>query len=504
MFVSLVAGTPYLYGFYSPQLVQRVGLSTSDAATISVAVNIGSGLGGLPAGLLIDRAGPQISIVLGSLCIFSGYFSLNKIFNHKIGNLPIICVLMALVGFGSVTSFFAGLKAAQANFPNHRGSAGAIPVGAYGLAATLFSLIAAKFFKGDAGELLAFLAYFCGSVAFLGSWFVHVFPLATELPPDAVAVLVNMSRSRSLKGSFSFWGIGSRTPRSSVSLLLTDQRPFVEQMRLLSQALAHKDSSVSLNNANSVFIESTSAQEAEPLTHSNKSSQAPSIEATNLAPQGSIETIKFLLKNKTFLTHYVILSLLSGVCQMYIYTVGFIIRAQFNYSGLKGNPAGLQAVQVSTISLASFAGRVVSGVVSDYIYKTLRAQRQWVIVCTICLVFVSQILLIYANGIHGITVISMVIGFGYGILNGTYPAIMADEFGSDSFTTAWGLACSGPLLILFTLEKYFGYIYDSHSDENGACFEGNLCYRGAFETSSTLCILTACVTATLMYFKARS
>ncbi len=61
--------------------------------------------------------------------------------------MPFICVAMVLVGFGSIISYFATIKAAQANFPKHRGSAGAIPVSGYGLSATIFSVIAAHYFK---------------------------------------------------------------------------------------------------------------------------------------------------------------------------------------------------------------------------------------------------------------------------------------------------------------------------------------------------------------------
>ncbi|KAK7679827.1 hypothetical protein QCA50_017153 [Cerrena zonata] len=34
---------------------------------------------------------------------------------------------MVFIGFGCITSYFATLKAAQANFPDHRGAAGAAP-----------------------------------------------------------------------------------------------------------------------------------------------------------------------------------------------------------------------------------------------------------------------------------------------------------------------------------------------------------------------------------------
>lgn len=491
--VSLVSGTPYLYGIYAPQLVQRVGLSTSDAATISLAVTIGSGLGGLPAGLFIDHYGPQKAILLGSITIFLGYFSLNRIYDLQIGSLSLVCISMTLIGFGSVTSFFAGLKAAQANFPDHRGSAGALPVGAYGLAATIFSLVAATFFSDNTGGLLAFLAYFCGSVAFVGSWFIHIYdpPTANEEAIVLVSELEEDDRSltsdRSLRGSFSFWGIGKRTPRSSFSLLNSDATPLAST-RMKTQA--------SLSSMNLVFAGENAGDETARAEQTVTSPPADKID-------GPLQVIKGLLTDKTYLTHYVIIALCSGIGQMYIYTVGFIVRAQISSSSTLKLPSALQAIQVSTISIASFGGRIIAGLLSDYLYKQWKAQRQWVILGTIWLIGMGQVLLIWTNSLNTITVISAMIGGGYGLLNGTYPAIIADTFGTKTFTTAWGLTCSGPLVFLFILEKYFGYIYDSHLDDKGACTIGNDCYRGAFEASAALCVLVLGITLALMFVKRR-
>lgn len=510
MFVSIVAGTPYLYGVYAPQLVQRVGLSTSDNATISLAVNMGSGLGGLPAGLFIDRFGPQKSVLLGSACIFVGYFALNRIYVYQVASLPLVCVAMAFVGFGSVNSFFAGLKAAQANFPHHRGSAGALPVGAYGLAATLFSLIAARFFDDDAGGLLAFLAFFCGSVAFVGSWFIHIYDPAMF---DEEAVLAEpgensakpMKRSLSLRGSFSFWGLGSRS--LSISLLNEPSKQDREQLLTDSrgQTRMKTQASMSSMNANAPFSNTERSSQEEAIAPDDSSTRLltpPPPTNRHPAPETAWETIKYLLTNKTYLTHLLIVALCSGLGQMYIYTVGFIVTAQYNLENDGGSAASLQAVQVFTISIASFSGRVVAGVLSDYLYKRLRAQRQWVVLGTIFLIGGGHALLIVSNSLDTITGISLMIGGGYGLLNGTYPAIYADNFGVKVFTTAWGLSCAGPLMVLFLLEKYFGYLYDGQSVD-GVCLKGNECYKGAFQVSVTLCLFTLLLTLALMYKKRR-
>ncbi|RCK59100.1 hypothetical protein Cantr_07370 [Candida viswanathii] len=435
--VALASGTPYLYGVYSPQFVKRIGLLASHSSTISIASNLGSGVGGYPGGLIIDRFGPQKSILLGSICIFMGYFTLHKIYDWKYDNLFIICLAMISAGFGSITSYFATLKASQANFPKHRGAAGSFPVSAYGFAATVFSIISATFFNGDTGGLLdpEILSpspnYFdSGNNGTLSSSTAAIEeelsllsePEAAFKAKDGLDPATPMERDESLKGSISFWGIGERTPRASVSLQESE--------------------------ANTLYIPIPKVFQQE--------------------------------NGKIFLIHYFIVSVSSGVGQMYIYTV---------------------ALQVSIISIGSFSGRLLAGFLSDFIHKKWHVQRLWIVQVTLVLMGLGQyITLVNVNNKHLIAIASAMIGGSYGLIFGTYPAVIADGFGTKNFSSNWGLVCTGPLITLWVLNKLFGEIYDSKS-ENGVCYLGNGCYLGAFELSLALISVTFLVTLILIYIQ---
>lgn len=470
LFVALVAGTPYLYGIYAPQLVRRVGLSTSKAASISLAVTVGTGCGGLPAGLLIDNFGPHLLIIVGSSCIFLGYFILNRIYALQIPNLPFICVAMCLVGFGSGTTFFSCLKAAQANFPDHRGSASALPIGAYGLSATVFLLVAATFYAEDTGRLLLFLSLFCGVVAFSGSWFIHVYDVGGHDEEAHRTGPPELHRLSSFLGKLAFWGLNK-----SDSSLSTEQRPLLQNQSGLRKTPARDQSS--------------QAATAEPeLVAALKRLDSPK------------DIVSTLLTNKLYLVHFLILSLCSGMGQMYIFTVGFVVRAQFYQDhGLYTSPTSLQALQVSVISISQFFGRIAAGVLSDVVKKKLKAQRQWLILVSIILMAIAQTLLSYTDSVHLLTLVSITMGIAYGMLNGNYPSIFADTFGTKHFTTAWGLSCSGPIAVLYPLQLYFGWIYDSHADASGKCYEGKDCYRGAFQAGICLSFVTFAITSGLIY-----
>lgn len=585
VFVGLAAGTPYLYGVYGPQLVKQCGLTTTDSATISLCTNIGAGFGGLPGGVIIDKFGPRAAIIIGSFFITVGYYGVFQIYQDGLSLLLLICVFMCLMGFGSITSYFASLKAAQANFPKHRGSAGAIPVSCYGLSATVMSFIAATFYNGNSGAFIGFLSIFCGSITFVGSWFVNIYinlddedgdlessragvgsstgggilgasvgantakelgnsssaisdlndedvlllsrenssstlndlqqletavsdsitSTASSMGPPPAPAPTSMSRTNSLHGSFSFWGIGTRTPRSSVSSLASSSVPLVQSFRDQYQQSSRTPISnqPSLNNLNGGAV----------LQHRK--------------PKTSLQVVTKLLTDKIFLLHFLLVSVLSGTGQMYIYSVGFIVVAQYHYENspdsshtlvkrlletIRGAPpssdgmaAALQALQVSIISISSFAGRLVAGLLSDYIHKKYHIQRLWIVLITIIFLAMGQFLLMYIQDSHLIAIPSIIIGGSYGLIFGTYPAVIADGFGTKTFSTTWGLICTGPLITLFILNKYFGVIYDANTDPTtGICYKGNGCYRGAFELSFGLCLMMFAVTLFVLYIQRKT
>lgn len=577
VFISLASGTPYLYGVYAPQLIQRIGLTTSDSAVIALASNLGSGVGGLPSGVFIDRYGPQLSVLMGSCFIMLGYFGLFKIYEHAVSNLLLISITMVFIGFGCITSYFATLKAAQANFPNHRGAAGAAPVSAYGLSAIVFSIIASLFFKNNTGGLLNFLSLFCGLVAFIGSWFVHVYlghegeeeetnkqnpsdlelgstdaPQKSSRTSEEAALLSHKSSlnsfistisandesavesssqspseiykqntDRTLRGSFSFWGLGYRTPRSSVSSISSDLQPSVQSLResnsqaqgstsnQANKQLFSRDGPSTLNRTptSSSGLNVSSALKNKPLNNNpRKKSNNPLVIIANL------------LTNKLFWANYMLMGSIAGVSQMYIFCIGFVATAQYNYHKnqrdipsnnsmitQEDSAASLQALQVSIISITSFAGRLSGGFVSDHLYKKYHIQRLNLIAVTIISLTIGQVsMILNENNIHLLNLSSVIIGMSFGFIFGTYPAIIADYFGTKTFSTTWGLICTSALVFLYILNKIFGNIYDRNTNvETGICYKANGCYKGAFEISGMVCIASLIICLSIIYSQSK-
>lgn len=172
---ALASGTPYLYGVYSPQLINKCGFSALDSSYLSFSGNIGSSIGGFIAGLIIDKFGIKSGLLLGAILEFSGFFIFYINYKYAIHNFLYLLFAMCSIGFGSVLAYFATIKVATLNFPNHRGLANACPVSAYGLAALFYAFISTIWFADDIEGLLKFIAMFSGLTIAISSLFIKIY-----------------------------------------------------------------------------------------------------------------------------------------------------------------------------------------------------------------------------------------------------------------------------------------------------------------------------------------
>lgn len=493
--VSLASGTSYVYSVFVPQLVRNSNLPVTVTAELALFVSLGGACGGFPGGLIVDNFGPRFSVISGGICTFVAFRLLNYVYETKSQNVGLLMFAMSCLGFGSITSFYAGVKVATANFPYHRGSAGACPVAAYALASLVYSAIALNFYDGDTAGFLRFIYLFAPSVCIVGSIWCVIYkkpkqPVAAETPNDTDAEsgivfeppqttpkqstsatsLMNsfQQRRRSLGGSFSFWGVGNRTPRSSYSVE-DSRRP------LLATDATETDNRVHRSDS-SVFY---SAVEDTPIFVSSKH------------PVWDHYIVKLILQ-RIFFKFYIMLALLTGLGQMYIYTVGFIVVAQVNSTPENHlTIAEAQAIQVSTLAIASFLGRLSSGPISDLLRKKFKLQRLWCIFIASLLFILGHGLVTLFDSVEKITISSMIIGFAFGFVFGTFPAIVADSFGTEVFSTMWGLITTGSIVAVGLLTKLFGAVLQKNSDENGVCLKGVACYREAYVWAEWLSLLVA-------------
>lgn len=247
----------------------------------------------------------------------------------------------------------------------------------------------------------------------------------------------------------------------------------------------------------------------------------------------SAQHVKNLLTSKSFLVHYIMLGFISAVGQLYIYSVGFIVKALFDSSFpigdtvryLLSKPAltqsinGLstimdqeptleayQALQVSLLAFGSFMGRLLWGPLSDLLSKKFKYQRLWLVILSSMLLITGQVLALSINDVTKLSFVSLCIGLGYGSIFSVYPAIVAEEFGSKGSTTSWGLICTGSLAGNYFLNKILGQNIDRMSefiDGEYVCLVGKRCYADIFKINIMLCLSSILLMSGSIFHKSR-
>lgn len=492
--IAVASGTPYVFSIFAPQLVKQTGLSADQAATLSTALSLGGALGGLPAGITIDSLGPQFASVLGGLLTAVAFYILHKCYVDANNDVFLLMVALAISGFASILSFYSTIKCTTANWPHHRGSAGALPVAAYAVASLIFSYVNVRFFKDDTAGLLRFFYIFTPCVCIGCAYFLQIVDKKKhkKAPKDRNTAVgeqdpllrsgstsslfgtgsPNGSRRQSIARIFSLWG----TPRSSSTLSLDQmQRPLVQ---LPKHVRADSDAIYVAVEDTPVFV-----REGSPIWdhHLTKA-----------------------IFSRVFFKFYLILGFMMGIGQMYIYSVGYIIVVlKQSDPNSKLSVGDVQAVQVSTIALASFLGRLTSGPISDVVRRKLNAQRIWCIAISACVMLLGQYLVTKINSLDALTLPSFVVGLAFGFCFGTFPAIIADCFGTDGFTTLWGLMTTSGLLVVMQMTKLLAYTLKKNSDDDGVCIHGAACYSETFVVTQYMCLAVILFTLFTIWYNHR-
>lgn len=212
-----------------------------------------------------------------------------------------------------------------------------------------------------------------------------------------------------------------------------------------------------------------------------------------------------LFKSSLFWSHFVIMALLAGVGQMYIYSCGYIVKALLlsDHTHIATSVAAdiavedtkefralvqsMQSFHVGILSLSSFMGRLCSGSLSDYLVSRLSRQRDWLLVGAGLFCFIAQAGGLNVTSIEHLWIVSSCTGLMYGMCFGSYPTIIGDAFGMKNFSQNWGILALSPIPTAYTFNWLFGKVYDGNSviDEFGIreCTLGIKCYSQAFKTS---------------------
>ncbi|CCE62528.1 hypothetical protein TPHA_0C03760 [Tetrapisispora phaffii CBS 4417] len=505
--VTLGAGTPYLYSYYAPQLIERCNIPISTTSGLSLSLNIGSSLFGFIAGMIVDK-NPRVACLIGSIGTFIAYTILGYCYEYRISNFFLLSLSLSLLGFCSVCGLYSAVTCCTINFPKYRGTAGAFPVSLYALSGLVFSNLCPFFFGTDIRNTFRFLSIVCSVMLLIGALTIVVLktPNSMEIPEYELS-----SQAEAM------------TPELNSQIFAEPKEPSTPILQpSISKFSSPRESLLSPKSAaNPLVIHTLDHRQFSTFDSTVPiNSYQDSIDHTFTDQQNEKRTVNSVivaLKDYRFYIHFFILATLQGIGQMYIYSVGYIVQANTEKIDIGGTSAKLekmQSLQVSILSLMSFSGRLVSGPISDILVKRYRCQRLWnIIFCSLLTLFASWMILsnssthretdtstLNTSNYSTISYCSMLFGLGFGIMFGSFPSIIAEAFGSEGFSTIWGLSTSGGIVTVKFFASLLGNELSHKADSlTGICQEGSPCYTDTFTTVRYSTVLVLVFTLALMF-----
>ncbi|KAL6248099.1 hypothetical protein RBB50_005447 [Rhinocladiella similis] len=203
-----------------------------------------------------------------------------------------------------------------------------------------------------------------------------------------------------------------------------------------------------------------------------------------------------LLPLPEFWQLFSMLGLLTGIGLMTINNIGNDAQALWKHYDPSATPAYIekrQAMHVSILSFCSFAGRLTSGIGSDYLVSKLNRSRFWCLFASAVTFCVAQIAGTAISTPQFLILLSGLTGFAYGMLFGVFPSLVAHCFGVHGLSQNWGTMTLAPVISGNIFNILYGRIYDDHSIKNEAgdmeCLQGRLCYSSAYWVTFAAAIL---------------
>lgn len=435
-FLGLICGTLYLYSSYSPQFADRLKYSVSDSSSIALLGTLGVAISGPIAGRVVDKRGYTVALVIGGLSIVTGYLGLKKQFDLQRSHVTLLAFLFVLVGMGSTFINLTCLKCCAVSFPSIRGVATSLPLALYGLSALFYSVVASMFFPGNTSEFLGFLAYSSAAIFMLCA-------------PSVISCDREHMKRKQVHETIEMTSMGPNSSRSTTPM------PLAPLLALVPTS--------------------------------------PAI-GTNVALPSRQPHNQSLISSFPFWLLFVTTGSLAALGQMYIYSVGYMVKALlFRFS----NSAMIQKdqqLQVGLLSIANCFGRIMGGVLGDVITQSFRKSRSWLLYLPAGGFLFTQVMGLTTTAYEALSAVSLLTGFFYGFTFCIMPLIIGDIFGMANFSYNWGIVGLAPILPSFYFTSLFGKIYDSHTvvkdGAPAACTIGNRCYNSIFELTLAVALLS--------------
>lgn len=485
---------------YLPQLGARLHLSHTKLNVFAVAGNIGVYMSGPFLGKIVDARGPRPLLIAAFILLLSGYSGIRGIFDAGLGEgkdlstlrLIILVLCSCFSGVGGHAGMASAMNTTAKNFPDHlRAVTVGLVMSGFGLSAFFFSSISHTLFPGNTSDFLLVLALGTAIPMIFGFFFVRVIPL-----PSHGESAVEVGSSNNYQPLATSADSDEHRHYDSRSKLLQYQSDMVDEGESREPIL--QPNQVSSSNSVELFPSSgfhnrDTGSNSHPIEES---------QSKNVMEGRGVNLCRWTLwKSFDFWIMCSMHALLAGTGLMYINNAGSIAQALLAH--LKpdydeAESAVWQAAQVSAISLASFSGRILIGIVADTVKSRHRVPRSFCMPAMCALFILSQLSLVAIGDVRHLWMASVLLGLAYGCWFGLLPTISIEWFGLAHFSENWGIISVFPVLGGNLFSIAFGRNLDAHepppatpspSIANTRCLDGRGCYVQTLYLNIWACVI---------------
>ncbi|PWZ02829.1 MFS general substrate transporter [Testicularia cyperi] len=532
--VSLSAGSNYAFSSFAPQLQESLHLTSTQINLIGIAGNAGVYLSSPFWGRFIDKRGPRLALISGAILVPIGYAGLSASYTGEwsMHSTSLLFFLNLLTGLGNSGSFTAAMNAQAKSWDGtRRGTATALVLSGFGLSAFFYSSLSHLLFPGNTGDYLLLLAFGSMTSMIIGLALVRIIPTPLEPPAGSASSASPTSPTRGYLRRRTSSDIRARAtiwdhPESLSAEQSDDEdesrRNVAGGSQSRATAIAHRHTLAQEADGNAddgVDPEARGLLTGRDESKSRHSSSA----GKQVSPETTDISGRELFKQLDFFLIFFLMTLVSGAGLLLINNVGTITKTLWDYNhrndttllaatliprsslvDMAGAPAAmvgpatastesqmqtlklsakssvqqLQAHQVSAISLCNCAGRILIGLLSDYLVNRTgnAAKRVWLLIVVTTLAFSSQVLAATPDAIQTVDQllsVSVLTGLAYGTLFGICPVLVFEWFGMAHFSQNYGFVSLSPVVAGNIFNLLFGRIYDSHVPKDGTNNEIN-------------------------------
>ena len=516
--IMSVSGASYMFALYSREIKSVLGYDQSTLNLLSFFKDLGSNIGIL-SGLINEVTPPWVVLTIGSVLNFFGYFVIWLAVTRRIARPQVwtMC-LYIFVGANSHCSTNTGaLVTSVKNFPGVRGIVLGLLSGYLGLSAAIITQIYYAFYGNDTKSLLLLMAWLPSATDFV---FLPVIRhhRSVQQPNDSKAFYRFLYMTLVLAGFLMIIIIVQKCFKFTQSEYYVTTTVMLLLLILPLAVVIQEEQKIWKSKQENINCEDP----PKPLNITTEkpkevnSPQAPQPEQTAQKP---VSCWKDMFRPPNRGEDHTILQAIFSLDMVILFLaticgLGGNLTVVNNLSQIGtalGYPPHSITTFVSLMAIWIYLGKIVQGVVSEFIITKYKFPRPLMLTSILLLSCVGHLLIAF-NVPNGLYVASIVIGFCFGANWPVLFSIISELFGLKYYSTLYNVgSIASPIGSYLLSVRVAGYLYDREARKQMAALglkrkpgeelncNGGECYRLAFIIITAVCLFGALVSLILVH-----